>query len=347
MVNQHGLGRDIPADAALDIRQRSKFACVVCRSGFYTYEHIDPEFRDATWHDPEAICCLCGSCHDAVSRGRFSKAKIKQAYARIQTISTAEAGPPQGPLDFHSGQAYLQVGGIEYPPTVRTLLRYHGEDLIRVEPGVGTDPGSISAVFTDEHGEETLWLERNVWVGSLENWDIETTGKRLTVRRKKGTIALRLRLDPPGKMVIERLDMRIDTARILVTEKAYAIGRYFEDDTIAWCHANMIVQRGNPHAAVFDYMTAEEVRARDIALQKVGQSMATEDRSVVMSSALGVSWVATGMVIASLCGGFTVRHYAIGRHRSSETPVLLRLLKKGPEAVCEWISTADSAEAAP
>ena len=83
-VNQHGLSRYIPADVRRDVRHRSKFGCVVCRRGFYQYEHIDPPFEDAESHDPDHICCLCGSCHDSVTRGHLSKAMVIAAYRKVQ-----------------------------------------------------------------------------------------------------------------------------------------------------------------------------------------------------------------------------------------------------------------------
>ena len=40
--NRHGLSRHIPASVTREVRQRSKFGCVMCRIGFYEYEHINP-----------------------------------------------------------------------------------------------------------------------------------------------------------------------------------------------------------------------------------------------------------------------------------------------------------------
>ncbi len=79
-VNKHGLSRYIPQHIKRELRQRSRFGCVICRRGFYQYEHIDPPFEDAKTHVPDRMCCLCGSCHDAVTRGQLSKALLLQKY---------------------------------------------------------------------------------------------------------------------------------------------------------------------------------------------------------------------------------------------------------------------------
>lgn len=106
-VNKYGLSRYIPAEVRREVRQRSKFGCVLCRCGFYQYEHIDPTFEDATEHDPDYICCLCGACHDLITRGHFSKEAIKLAYRKVQDSALEKVSPPIGPLDFHDGNAEL------------------------------------------------------------------------------------------------------------------------------------------------------------------------------------------------------------------------------------------------
>jgi len=247
LVNKHGLSRHIPADVRREVRQRSKFGCVVCRRGFYQYEHIDPPFEDATEHSPEGICCLCGSCHDSVTRGHLSKEAVKTAYRRIQDLPLEKVGPPIGPLDFHDGNAELLVGGLLYSPAVRTVLRYHGSDIICVHPSErGSEPGRISAVFTDDDGTEILHLEENEWIGSLKSWDIEIVGQRITARRKKGIVTLQLRLDPPGRIVVECLDMRICNSHVLATEQTYAVGRYITDGSVHWVHAHISIRRSSP-----------------------------------------------------------------------------------------------------
>ncbi|MEH2485180.1 Abi-alpha family protein [Bradyrhizobium sp. AZCC 2230] len=83
MDNRHGLSRNIPADVKRTVRQRDGFGCVVCGKAIYDYEHFDPEFADATQHDPAGIVLLCISCHGKKTRGFLSK----------QTIAAARQSP--------------------------------------------------------------------------------------------------------------------------------------------------------------------------------------------------------------------------------------------------------------
>lgn len=214
--NKHGLCRNIPDPVKREVRRKSKFGCVICRAGLFDYEHIIPEFEDAKAHDPEKICCLCGSCHAKVTRGHLSKTFIQKKYEECKSADPDDLPPPFDFLDFHDGKAQLKVGGITYDPGVRCILEYHGLDVIRVAPGSSDVPGGINAAFLDSDGENTLLIDDNVWLGAVDAWDIEVVGPRITVRKNKGSVAIRLRLEPPGKIVIERLDMRFKDAHVLV-----------------------------------------------------------------------------------------------------------------------------------
>ncbi len=336
-VNQHGLSRYIPADIRRDVRQRSKFGCVVCRCGFYQYEHIDPPFENAMRHDPERICCLCGSCHYSVTRGQLSKEFVMASYRKIQAQQQSEVSPPFGPLDFHDGSAELMIGGLLYSPAVQTVLRYHGQDLIRVVPGRQGELGMISAVFTDESGCDVLRLVENEWVGSLDNWDIEVVGQRLKVRRKHGEISLQLRLDPPGRIVVERLDMCVTDGHVLATEQTYAVGRHITDGTVHWIHASVKIGRSSPLGAAIEFTDVQTLENRDVLLQGTGQELATADRRIVVSSNAGVMVKPIGIVIASLCGGFAVTgDVAIGNQRLDK---MRRVILSHPEELCRFIST--------
>jgi hypothetical protein len=339
-VNQHGLNRYIAADVRRDVRQRSRFGCVVCRRGFYQYEHIDPPFENATRHDPERICCLCGSCHDSVTRGQLSKEFVMASYRKIQAQQQSEILPPVGPLDFHDGSAELMIGGLLYNPAVQTVLRYHGEDLIRVVPGRNGEPGLISAVFTDESGCDVLHLVENEWVGSLSNWDIEVVGQRLIVRRERGDISLQLRLDPPGRIVVERLDMRIADGHVLATEQTYAVGRHITDGTVHWVHAGIQIRRSSPLGAAIEFTDPETLETRDVQLQGTGQELAAADRRVVMNSNAGVMVKPIGIVIASLCGGFDLAELAIGNQPLDE---MRRVILSHPGELGRFISTGEVA----
>lgn len=317
-TNKHGLPRHIPSEIRRQIRKNSKFGCILCRKGFYQYEHIDPTFEDAKTHDADAMCCLCGACHDAVTRGQISKSAIKSAYSKIKSLPIDEVDPPTGPLDFHDGTAELKIGNLLYSPVVQTLLRYHGHDIIKVIPGQNEEPGKISAILTNDLGDPVLELRENEWIGSLDNWDIEIIGSRITVRQAHGRIALQIRLDPPGRIIVERLDMRIGSGHVLATEDTYAVGRYVSEDEAVWLHASIQITRSSPFGAVIEFTDPDELERRDKQLMNTGQGLATSDRSSVMNSNLGVCIKPAGIAISSLCGAFQLGSSACSLRKTSD-----------------------------
>ena len=335
MVNAHGLSRSIPQAIKREVRQRSKFGCVMCRCAFYQYEHIDPPFETAREHSPDNICCLCGRCHDSVTRGRISKAAVRVAYNRVQGQSNEDAGPPIGPLDYHDGRAQLAIGGLVYASAVRTMLRYHGEDLITVRPGIDGEQGSISAVFTDDEGDIILRLVENEWVGDLENWDIEVTGARIVVRKKLGEIALAIRLEPPGRVVVERLDMRFWDGHLLASEYTYAAGRHIQADAWVWVWINIAIHHADPGCVAIEYADPQVLQQRATAHRHQGSSMASADGRFLSSGVSGVAFIPAGICVASMCmRGFNVYQMVYGFrsigelrecvfHRSAELPQFL------------------------
>lgn len=333
--NKYGLKRHIPADIRRQIRQNSKFGCVLCRKGFYHYEHIDPTFEEAREHHADTICCLCGACHDAVTRGQISKRAVKSAYSKIKSASSDEVDPPVGPLDFHDGSAELKIGNLLYSPTVYVVLRYHGQDIIRVIPGQNEEPGKISAIFTNEFGEPILELRENEWVGSLDNWDVEIKGARITVRSSHGKVALQIRLDPPGRVVLERLDMRFGSGHVIATEETYAVGRYFSEDEAIWLHASIRIIKSSPFGSAIEFTDAEELEKRDKKFMNMGQELATSDRNIIMNFNTGAYLKPAGIVISSYCA-FELGKFACGVRKVSD---VRRVILNNPDQLCRFLGT--------
>jgi hypothetical protein len=130
-INRHGLARDIPDPIARQIRQQCGFGCVVCGSALYYYEHIDPEFKDATEHDPAKMALLCGDCHGKVTKGPWSKQRIWEARANPKCL---ESGFCRGSdwFDYGNEPPTIIIGGATiYRPDY--VLRVFGQNLLQLK----------------------------------------------------------------------------------------------------------------------------------------------------------------------------------------------------------------------
>lgn len=335
--NKYGLKRYIPSDVARKVRKRSKFGCVICRCGIYQYEHIDPPFESATKHDPDKICCLCGKCHELVTRGHLSKAAVSQKYLEIHNAKITEVSPPTGPLDFFDGNATLRIGGIDYDKTLESVVRYYGQDVMVVRPGKNGRPGEISAIFCDESGNTVLELNRNEWRGSLDAWDIDVEGRRLIVRRPDKSIVLSLFLNPPGRVIIDRLDMRIGNAHLLISDQTHAIGRYLSEDQLQWLHAGVgMISKSGTGVAV-EFTDVESLRNR-YSHQKTcgGQYMADGMEDLVIGNYCGVMVMSAGLAVGTMCGTVRLTHCAVGTRPLDETR---RVVFRSPEKLPNYLGS--------
>ena len=214
-ANKYGLFRDPPDPAKRQVRQRCYFGCVKCGFAVYEYHHFNPPFREAKTHDPEGITLLCGKCHNLVTRGRMSNQTVGK-YNR--TPKCLERGFSREPFDVGDKSPVVVLGNMTFVNTP-IILEAFGEPLIAVEPP--EEPGTpfrITAAFQDNSGNELFRIVQNEWQGLSSNWDIETKGSRTIIRQALRQIALMIRTEPPGKLVIEQLNMFCRGLRIIGRE---------------------------------------------------------------------------------------------------------------------------------
>ena len=220
--NRFGLTRHIPADVALEVRRRSKFGCVNCRAVVYQYEHILPEFCDARGHDPNAICLLCGGCHDRVTRGRLSKQTIQAKYDEIQTSDDIKR--PFEEFDLRTNHITVKLGTATFKQA-DCLININGEDLLAIYPPEdGAVFPSLSGIFYDRSGKEIFRITANVWEGPNDAWDIKVVGCTLEIKMQKNRTALLIEVQPPDMVIVKQLDMFIDNCHIYCDETKILIG---------------------------------------------------------------------------------------------------------------------------
>jgi hypothetical protein len=163
--NKHGLSRDIPAQVKLHVRQNSGFGCVICGLGIYDYEHIEPEFKDATEHDPNGIILLCPTHHALKTRGILPKAEI---VGHMRSPASLKAGFTFGPLYYSGGPIIVRMGNSKFQDTPYPIT-VGGIPMLAVErPNDDGGPISISAIMADYLGQPMLGINRNEWRASSE-----------------------------------------------------------------------------------------------------------------------------------------------------------------------------------
>ena len=207
MKNKYGLDRKIPPDIKRAVRQHCGFGCVVCGLGIIEYEHVDPKFCKAKEHDADKIALLCPQCHSKVTRGFLSKEKIKKA---MQQPLCKQQGFAKEVFDFCGGHPSLQFGGVLLS-NCPIPIQVGGQPLFKIEkPEQEGGPFRLSGVFCDSNGKITLQIMENEWIASTNSWDVEVLGGAITIREAPRKIHLKLAVEPPQKLIVERLDMSLN-----------------------------------------------------------------------------------------------------------------------------------------
>ncbi len=213
--NKHGLSRHIPADIARAVRQRDGFGCVVCGLGFITYEHLEPEFHDAHSHDINGIFLLCGGCANKRTKGVLSVATIKRHAA---SPAAKRTGFAREYMDIDDTHPEVVAGAIT-GRRCKVFLRIDNEDVISIrgpeEPGA---PYRLNARIRDRQSNIILEVVDNEWRSSSENWDVETIGRSLEIRSRPNKISMRLRVEPPRRVVFDKIDFYHMGCRVFVEQ---------------------------------------------------------------------------------------------------------------------------------
>jgi hypothetical protein len=208
--NFYGLSRDIPAEIKRQVRQRDGFGCVICGLGIIQYEHVDPEFKDARQHDPNAIALLCPHCHAKVTTRMWSKDRVKQA---MQSPRCRQVGYARDFFDFVNGHPSLQFGGMLLH-NCTTPIEVGGRPLFQVKPPeIQGESFLFSGLFTDSKGAVSLQIKDNEWRANAASWDVEIKGPTITVREAHRTVHLVLTVAQPNTIVVEKLDMTLGGLR--------------------------------------------------------------------------------------------------------------------------------------
>jgi hypothetical protein len=202
--NRQSLSRTIPEKVKREVRQRDGFGCIVCGSAFYQYDHLGIEFKDAETHDPNQIILLCGGCHDRKTRGALSTETLQ---IHANSPRCRETNFSWGSLDIGREHPEIVLGTVT-AFNVKSLLTIDGEDVFSITaPLLPHGPFNVNASLYDSQGRQTLKIVDNEFQVDLSNWDAETIGTRVTVRSAPGKFDLVMRMEPPRRLVIERLDM--------------------------------------------------------------------------------------------------------------------------------------------
>jgi hypothetical protein len=243
-----------------------------------------------------------------------------------------------GQLDPHDKHAELRIGGLRAPPSLRSIIRYYGHDLIASRPGGNGALASLDAVFQDDAGHEVLSIRDNVWQGNLDQWSIHVQRNRISVHSRRNHVALALRLEPPGAIAVDYMDMRIEDAHIIATKESCAVGRYIDAEGLCWVVADLEVSAFAPDAAAIEFADQDDLEQR-VRENSHSIGLSAQDGLVHMIAGAGVVVPKLGISLASRSLRTKVRGLAIGCRPLGE---VRRILRNCPIQITRYIATGNA-----
>lgn len=251
--NKHGLSRYIPSKVKKEVRQRCGFGCVICGLAFYDYEHFEPDFAEATEHSPDGITLLCSQCNQKRARGRLSRETVALANSSPKCLKD---GVSSEFFDFHSSPIEVVFGGAKFFDC-QYLLVINGYPILKISPPEEAGlPIKLSGLLTDPKGKKLVTILDNRFFLEAGTWDIEKIGAKIIFRDSTNDIVLAIKLDPPRRIIIEKLEMMFQNI-LLRGDKDYlniSLNKgkdwiHIRSANISRCYAGIVIGEANSIAA--------------------------------------------------------------------------------------------------
>lgn len=204
--NKYGLSRSLNAELKRTIRRRDGFGCVICGLGFYTFEHFNPEFKDAKVHDEAGICLLCFQHQGETTKGILSKETISSA---VKSARCNQRGYVNAffdlkfPIIVRFGNILMRANGDKD----HAILVLGNEEMVKVSAADSESPFRLSATFKDERNDTLLEIIENEWIASVQNWDIKQEGAKIVICSASRESKIIIRANPPHELIFEELDL--------------------------------------------------------------------------------------------------------------------------------------------
>lgn len=212
--NKYGLSRRVPPEIKRQIRKDDGYGCILCGDIFVQYEHIDPLWCDAEIHDASKMALLCTSCHDKVTHKRIAKSII--AKAKKEPFCKRK-GFAEGKFYPHPEDMKIQIGSSVFSNT-DIAITISGKPLIWITRDIHDKacPLQYCGIFYDSSGRKIAYLNKNTFIGLIEECDFQAIENRIEVRVKQREINLILKIEGDKHLEIEKMNFKVHQTKFLL-----------------------------------------------------------------------------------------------------------------------------------
>ncbi|MCX4906207.1 hypothetical protein [Streptomyces sp. NBC_00878] len=219
-------GRYIPEPIKRQIRQRCGFGCVICGLPLYEYEHMR-EWSIVKEHNPDEMTILCPTHHAEKTRGLLPIAEVLTANSKPHNLrfGMSEAFP----LRYSGDSCLVNFGSNRFMhdfarDAVISALTIRGYPVIRIKKQDGSL--LLSLRIFDKEGKLLLDVDENELIFSVDSWDVELVGKRLTIRSGLRAILAQVEFVAPSAIIINRGTFAYDGFQVQVAPDHILLEKY-------------------------------------------------------------------------------------------------------------------------
>jgi trigger factor len=170
----------------------------------YEYDHITP-WSTVERHEAENLTLLCPLHHAEKTKGLLPEVTVREQNSHPYNMDRSHS--PAHSLHFRGDEFNVIMGSVRFTQRLSIDRRC---DLIEVneKPLISLrTQGShllISLFLRDRQGVEAVRIIDNELQYAVRAWDVEFSGKTLTVRKGKGEILARFSFNPPNVLSIAK-----------------------------------------------------------------------------------------------------------------------------------------------
>lgn len=210
----------IPAAIKREVRQRCGHGCVFCGLPLYEYDHI-VDWSETQRHVADEITLLCNEHHARKTRGLLTREMVQEANGSPHNVAAGVTAP----FGLHfsaSDEVEMVVGGDSFKSTMDLypivvdnipLLGF-----LRSAHGL-----ALHVHLRDRYNLPVLSVDNNELMMVSDLWDIQFVGQQLTLHQAAREILVRLRFEPPSRVVVSRARMMCNGVLIDVDEDTIRI----------------------------------------------------------------------------------------------------------------------------
>ncbi|MGL5363149.1 MAG: hypothetical protein ACRDBH_09725 [Bosea sp. (in: a-proteobacteria)] len=216
--NRFGLSRSIPAEIKRAVRVRDGFGCIFCGNALITYDHFNPEFRDAETHDADHIHLMCGSCENKRRRGHIADSVMSQKIDQQFALSNGYSKEK-----IYNGiikNNVFDIGSTKFVDC-KSIIKDNGKSILWLSKSDEDDSFLLNFVFNGPNGKTILKIENNEVIVSSENFDFLLEKRRLKLIAFGDDYGFNLDADIDGNLNIKRMFVYLKKAFFIVDKNTF------------------------------------------------------------------------------------------------------------------------------